>query len=281
MIKSKVEHGFKAYLYSFIYPFTQKDWPQKMWLFVVLSYIPVINIIIARGWRLEFVHRLGHGFERPLPGPRDVFKFFKNGLLLWLVTGFFLLLPVVIISKLGLGGFREFVRDIIQLLYLCWDLIRGNKSLSEFFAALGSFTKNELLESFGAFMIENIYLIIYLPLYRIGMIRFALTKNLLASLTAVGKNLRFIFNNFLEVVLLYAFFLLEFLVVLLVDFILALSVIGIPLIPIVTVYMYYWSTGYEYGHIARLMVEQEKGLQTQQGAIAAEVGVEPPPPAGL
>jgi len=252
-----IVHGLKAYLYSFIYPFTQKDWIQKMWLFAVISYIPVVNLIIARGWRLEFVHRLGLDFERPLPSPRDTVKFFTNGLLLWLITGLFLFIPIFIISKLGLGGFREFWKDIYHVLTLFWDCIWGNISISEFFRSLVAFIKNELLESAGVFLIENIYLIIYLPLYRIGMIRFALTKNLAASHLAFGKNLRFIYRNFLEVVLLYCFFVVEFLVILLVDSLLALTVIGIPLIPIVTVYMYYWSTGYEYGHIARLMVEQE------------------------
>lgn len=251
------EHGLKAYLYSFIYPFTQKDWIQKMWLFAVISYIPFVNLIIARGWRLEFVHRLGWNYERPLPSPRDTIRFVSNGILLWIVTGLFLLVPVIIISVLGLGGLREFWNDLIHLFSLAWDFLWGRKSSGEFGSSMVSFARNELLESFWKFLIENIYLLIYVPLYRIGMIRFALTRNLVASLFAFRKNLKFIYRNFIEVILLYCFFLVELAVAFIVTWVLALTIIGVPLIPIIIVYMYYWSTGYEYGHIARLMVEQE------------------------
>jgi hypothetical protein len=79
---TKLEKGLKSYFYSFIFPFTQKDCLQKMWISVVITYVPFLNLLILRGWRFEFVHRLGWHVERPLPKATDIVKFLVNGLVL-------------------------------------------------------------------------------------------------------------------------------------------------------------------------------------------------------
>lgn len=63
--------------------------------------------------------------------------------------------------------------------------------------------------------------------------------------------------NVVDFLFVYSFGLLLIFIIPIADILLTISVVGIPLIPIVTVYMYYWSTGYEYGHLAQLMVKQE------------------------
>ena len=104
---AKVEHGLKSYFYSYVFPFTQKDCIQKMWIFILISYIPIVNLLVLRGWRFELVHRLGWKKERPLPKAMDFFKFLANGLVLWMVTLAYLAVPIVIIVLFGLGGWGE------------------------------------------------------------------------------------------------------------------------------------------------------------------------------
>ncbi len=257
-LSQKLKNEAQAFFVAPVYPFLQKDWPVKMWLFIALSYVPVINLIVARGWRMEYIRRLGWRLDRVLPAPKDSLRFFANGLLLWIARGAFLLVPVFIIATFGLGGWKDLWDDIRFLFQLSMDFFwRRKLAGGEYLHQLWVFTKSEFIANILAFLIENIYLVVYVPIYRIGMIRFALTGSLIKSHAQILKNLRFLFRNFLDILLMYTFNIFNFIVIFLVDLLLTLSVVGVPLIPIVTFYMYYWNTGYEYGLLARTMVEQE------------------------
>lgn len=257
-ILQKIKNEAKAFLIAPIYPFLQRDWILKMWIFGALAYVPIINLILARGWRMDYIHRLGWRYEKVLPSPRDLITFIKNGVSLWVSTGAFLLFPVVIIVFFGLGGWLDLWNDIVGLFELIIDYFLSRRlTTGEFFGALWNLLVNELIAEFLIFLIENIWLIVYVPIYRVGMIRFALTGNLFQSHLAVGRNLRFLFRNFIDIALMYAFNVFNFILILLIDSILTLTVIGVPLIPIVTFYMFFWNTGYEYGLLAQIMVEQE------------------------
>jgi len=255
----KIVNEAKVFVIAPIYPFLQSDWLWKMWIFGVLSYIPLLNVIIARGWRMEYVHRLGWRYENVLPAPQDSLKFLFNGIRLWLATGVFLAIPIVIIVGFGLGGWLDLWNDLVTLLRLAGDYFLNSRlTTNEFVNALWIFVRNELISQILAFLIENIWLIIYIPIYRIGTIRFALTGKLLRSHLAIRRNLRFLYNNLLDILLMYSFNVFNFMLVLVVDAVLAFTVVGAFLIPIVTFYMTYWNTGYEYGLLARIMVEQEE-----------------------
>ncbi len=255
----KLKHAAHHFLTGLIYPFLQKGWALRMWIFALLSYIPLVNLIIARGWRLEMVHRVGWEYKQPLPEAKDIFRFFVNGILLWSITGLYILFPFVLVRMLGLEGLSDLWEDLKYVFTLFADLVTDpNMTFSKFFSLLGSFIVNELLEALYAFLIHNIWLVVYIPLYRVAMVRFALTKNLLLSHFSLLANLRFVFRNFIDIILLYVFMIVGGFVTLAIDGLLAMSVIGIPLIPIVTTYMYFWYTGYEYGMLGRKMAEQEK-----------------------
>jgi hypothetical protein len=229
-----------------------------MWIFGLLSYVPVVNLIIARGWRLEMVHRVGWEYKQPLPEAKDIFRFLLNGLMLWMVTGLYILFPFVLVRLLGLEGWSALYEDAKYVFFLFVDLLtKESMTFSRFFNLLGSFIINELLEALYVFLIQNIWLVIYIPLYRVAMVRYALTKNLFLSHLSLLANVRFFYNNFIDIILLYVFMFVGGFVTLAIDGLLAMSVIGIPLIPIVTTYMYFWYTGYEYGMLGRKMAEQE------------------------
>ncbi|WP_224996118.1 DUF4013 domain-containing protein [Cesiribacter sp. SM1] len=258
-ILAKVEHGLKLYFYSFIFPFTQKDCIQKMWIFVIMAYLPVINLLLLRGWRFEFVHRLGWHVENPLPRARDFFKFLSNGLLLWMLTFAYLMVPLALIALFGLGGWGELYRDLVYLVELTFDFIFNTQLTLELYVrSLWAFIKNEFIEQLLAFALENIYLVLYVPIYRVAMIRFAVTKRLFHSHLSIFKNLKFIFRNFLDLMLVYLFVLLNGVVAFVATLLLSMTVVLAPVIPVFVFFMYYWSSGYEYGHLARLMVEQDE-----------------------
>ena len=261
MIKTlldKLKDEAKAFVVAPIFPFIQIDWPIKMWVFIALSYVPIVNVIIARGWRMEYIHRLGWSYQRVLPSPIDILRFSRDGLLLWIMRGAFALVPVVIIVSFGLDGLIDLWNDTVEIFQLLFGYLwERTLSTEEFFQGLWNFIVTEFIHSILVVLIENIWLVIYVPVYRIGMLRFALTGRLIKSHLSLGKNLKFLFKNLIDIVFMYAFNVFNFIVVLLVDGALVMSVIGIPLIPIVTFYMYYWNSGYEYGLLARQMVEQE------------------------
>lgn len=263
---SKITNEAKAFVVAPIYPFLQSDWLWKMWIFGVLSYIPLLNVIIARGWRMEYIHRLGWRYENVLPSPQDALKFLTNGILLWMATGVFLAIPIVIIVLFGLDGWLDLWNDLVTLTQLASDYFwNGRLTTSELIRALWVFVIGELISEILAFLIENIWLIIYVPIYRIGTIRFALTRKLLQSHLSIRKNLKFLYENLLDILLMYSFNVFNFVLVLVIDAILAFTVVGAFLIPIVTFYMLYWNSGYEYGLLGRLMVEQE-GLSFEKDA---------------
>lgn len=254
----KLKNEARAFCIAPVFPFMQKDWPLKMWLFIALSYVPVVNVMMARGWRMDYVRRLGWTNPSVLPNPKDSLKFLRHGLLLTVTRFLFAVPPIIIIFVFGLGGFIDLWNDIVAMFQLCLDFFwRRSLKAGEFFSALYSFGKQELLHTVWAFFIENIWLLIYVPVYRIGMIRFALTGKLLQSHGQVRKNFRFLFRNLVDIILMYTFNIFNFVVIFIVDTLLYVSVIGTPLIPIVTFYMSYWNTGYEYGLLARQMVKQE------------------------
>jgi hypothetical protein len=256
----KLKLSFKIYLKSFIFPFIQKDWIRKMWLFFTISYVPILDYIVIRGWRLQYVHNLGWKKENPLPEPKLLFKFTKNGILLWIMTGVYLTIPFILLRVLGWDGFVDLLKDIWTFLGLIWNIIIDGFNSSHY-EELWKFIKTEFLHEILTLLVNTIFLIIYVPFYRIGMIRYALTNEILKSHLSIFKNIKFLVKNFFYIIMLYFLLLLKVIVILVVDIVLTATVIGIILIPIATVYMFYWNTGFEYGHLAQLMVEQEQLLK--------------------
>lgn len=257
-LSDKVDHGAKSSFIAPVFPFLQKDWPQKMWLFLLLSYIPFLNVIVARGWRKEYVSRIGWSQEKVLPSPANVFRFLIDGFVLWMTTGVYLCIPIILIVVLGLGGWLDLWQDIKyvwnQLLEYFWF---SNITWSEFSENLKNFTKSELMDTVWVFLIENIYLIIYLPIYRIGMIRYALTGELFKSHFSIGKNLKFLFKNLGDIVLMYLFGIYFVVLISILNIVFSFTGVGLLFIAIFSFFMPFWATGYEYGLLARQMVEQE------------------------
>ena len=260
VLAEKLTDEAKVFGTAPFFPFTRPE-RARMLLFLVLAYVPLVNIIVARGWRKDYIHRLGWECDKVLPAPGDAATFFVDGLKLWLARGAFLLPPIIIIATFGLGGWLDLWNDIVEFTTMVWVFaVERSTPTDEFLQNLWRFVRWELISALLAFFINNLWLLIYIPIYRIGMIRYALTGRMLASHLSVRKNLRFLFTNLLDIVLMYAFNAFNLVVIVFIDTLLSISVVGAPLIPIVTFFMYFWNTGYEYGLIGRRMAEQE-GLE--------------------
>jgi hypothetical protein len=261
---TKLGNEAKAFVTAPIYPFIQKDWPIKMWLFLLLSYVPFINVIVARGWRKDYINRIGWKRKRVLPHPKDFFQFLVDGIVLWFTTGIYLLIPIILIAALGLGGWVDFWNDVKFVRDLTLDHFWLKEiTWNEYADDLWLFVKNELWATFWVFLIENIYLVVYIPMYRIAMIRYALTGKLLKSHFSFWKNFKFLFRNLFDILLMYAFNIFNFILVIAVDVLFSFTGVGVFFIAVFTFFMPFWNTGYEYGFLARVMVEQE-GLKERE-----------------
>lgn len=255
---SSIKSEIRNFAIAPIYPFLQRDWPLKMWVFVLLSYIPFVNVIVARGWRKEYVHRISWGYDRALPNPIHSFQFLLDGIKLWLVTGIYIGVPIIIIVLFGLDGVIDLISDLLELIRLFFSYFFGSMTGSQFSGELKAFIEEEFINKLYVFLIENIYLVIYVPMYRIAMIRYSITGRLIRSHMSFKKNVMFFKQHFWEIILIYVFNAFNFFLILVIDFFLMVTVIGSPLIPIVTFFVYFWVSGYEYGLLGRYMIREEK-----------------------
>ena len=116
-------------------------------------------------------------------------------------------------------------------------------------------------EMITRFVIEMVWLVISLPLYRIAMIRYALTgkKRVFLNLPYNG----FLVLRFIKpVVMMWIFGIILTAMFTLMTLIMTSTVVLIPFIPLIILLVYYYSTGYEYGHLAHDIANLGKSTET-------------------
>ncbi|MEO1234282.1 MAG: hypothetical protein AAFZ18_35855 [Myxococcota bacterium] len=160
----KVKQEATNFIVGLVFPFLQRDWPVKLWIFWALSYVPVVGFIVARGWRLDLIHRIAWDYDRVLPEVKALPRHFIRGLVLWLITAAYLAVPGFIIVYLGLGGVYDLYQDILQIFTMLREFLwEGTRTPTQLLVGLWDFTINEIVATIGAVLIENIYLFIYIP----------------------------------------------------------------------------------------------------------------------
>jgi hypothetical protein len=236
-------------------PFRQERWPEKVWWLSALGFVPFIDLLVFRGWRLEVTRRIGLGERQPLPDGRDLLRFLGHGIILWTMTLLYFIIPFLIIFTTGAGTLRS-LREVATWLYLSVT----NQPTIPLLELLG--------QEAGRFLtrvaIQGAWLVVSWPMYRVGMLRFALTGNPL-SFFRLFSNLAIVLRNIGAFIKLFLYELPTFLLMTTVSAILAATGFGALLIPAVTMPLYYWITGFEYGHLAH---ELSPSLQ-QRKAISA------------
>ena len=228
----KIMDDFKEGL---VYPFKDKDWVKKLWPLPVIAAIPLLGIfsvILLKGWRFEMVKNIASG-TKELPA-FDFVKMLKRGALLWLVMIGHIFIPGVLCAILGLGGPFGLFLDIYEI-------------ITSGFAA---WAKSEPTDWALTIMIYIVWGIISFPVFQSGMIRYAITGNWKVLLNAPANFLLFI-RHIHYFIKFYLFWFLLLLLIFIADSMLLTTGIGLLIIPVFTVCVYYVSSAYELGELAR------------------------------
>jgi hypothetical protein len=207
---ASVGHGNAGWMATYVealrLPFRQERWPEKVWWLAALGFVPFINLLVFRGWRLEVTRRIGLGEPQLLPEGRDLLRFLGRGIILWTMTLLYFIIPFLIIFTTGAGALRS-LREVTTWLYLSVT----NQPTIPLLELLG--------QEAGRFMarvaIEGAWLVV----------SWLLMTTVSAILAATG--------------------------------------FGALLIPAVTMPLYYWITGFEYGHLAHKLspsLQQRKAI---------------------
>ena len=249
----------KEWYNGLMYPFKQKDWLSRMWLISVLGVVftPFVEIIILRGWRVELVRRIALKEDSILPRslPQDVLKYFVHGIKLWLITGLYILFPIILFKILGINPLMQFWKELVSFVAELWQRMRGGGSgvpLDQF-----------LWQSFKAIayelMIQNAWLLFYYPYYRTATIRYAITNKFRKSHLSVLRNIRFMIINVLDFIMMVINQFIDKLILYLIGII--INIVLTPFVGVFVViflaYAAYWTSGYEYGMLAQKMIKQD------------------------
>jgi len=253
-------HGHEMTLFDMIgYPLREKGGLARIGWLLLLDYIPVLNLIILRGWRWEVARRFAHGIKPVLPEIGLILTFAARGLGLWFMTFLYGLVPVIIISQAGWGGIRDFISD-------AWTFLRIVAGFEQSIT-LTQFVLTELWHSLLAALVDGSWLLVSLPLYRAAMIRYAATERFSCFFDVVA-NLRFIlaFPGSFAKLYLYSFLLSGAIAI--GSAILVATGIGALVVPLVSLPVYYWTTAAEYGHLGHVYLEWERANPQKRGALS-------------
>ncbi|HRE48164.1 MAG TPA: DUF4013 domain-containing protein, partial [Aggregatilineales bacterium] len=94
---------------SVTYPFEDPQWAQKLLIFLVVGFVPGLNIILWSGYAVTTARNIARGSDLPLPGWGDWADIAVRGLLSIAATAFYLIPALFLIGcltgvSLVLGG---------------------------------------------------------------------------------------------------------------------------------------------------------------------------------
>lgn len=219
---------------SLLYPFDDSQWINKLWPLPLLAAIPVLgllSVIVLKGWRFFMVKQLANG-RTDLPDFQLV-DMLRTGALLWVVMLGHVLIPGVLCSILGIGGPLGFLSDL-------WEIVTSG---------FDAWARSEPGDWLLTLLIYLVWGIISIPVFQSGMIRYALSGNWKTMLNAPA-NFLFFLRHAHHFIKFYVCWLLLTAMIVMADAALALTGIGLLLIPVFTVCAYYITTAYELGQLA-------------------------------
>jgi GYF domain 2/Protein of unknown function (DUF4013) len=227
---------------AFAFPFRRPDWAGSFWWVALMSYLPVVNLLLLRGWRVDATRRIGMCNPQPFPQAKDLGRFGADGFILWLMSVIFWIPGLFLLVLFGMDSLARF-------------LLLGRWAFEKIIGGALTMTLESILTSIGIaglleLLIPFFYFMLLYPLYRAGMIRFALTGRASAFFDIPG-NLRLAFDHFRDFMLVFFFdWAMVKVGIGLLSLVLSATGIGIGLIPGIVFPAYYWSTAYLYGALA-------------------------------
>lgn len=226
---------------SFTYPFKDSYWFSKLWPLLILPLIPVlgiVSVVFYNGWRLSMIKNIANG-KVELPA-LELDSIFRNGVILWGIFSLYIFMPSFLCSILGIAGPLAFISDVYEIYQ------QGFTSWSE----------EAISDLLLAVSIYLIWALISVPMYHVGMIRFALSGRW-HDLINFPINFVVLIRYALSFVKFYLYALILSLMIIVIDMFFALTGIGIFFVTLITISGYYICTAYELGQLARKMTKQE------------------------
>ncbi|MEM1108271.1 MAG: DUF4013 domain-containing protein [Planctomycetota bacterium] len=229
--------------------FADPSWINRYWIVPVLILLPVVNLILLRGWRFELMRSLVWQRSPSLPDPARFFHFLGKGLLLWLMT-FVYHLP-----HLAFG--------LLHFVQLTHAAGKGGEALVKEFVLVT--------------LITIVFTAATWPLYLVAVLRYAATGSLSAFLL-VPQNLWLVLRHYPRLVLLGLSVLLVTVVHFFLLGVLTATVIGLFVALLATIPIYYAATGHLYAQMAARMAATHRWLLPVEPG--AEDGPRKPRPVG-
>ncbi|MEM9773127.1 MAG: DUF4013 domain-containing protein [Chloroflexota bacterium] len=250
------------YLKSLVFPFSEKQWPLRIFMAWVIGLIPGLNLILYRGWRLDLVRRISNKQADRLPQVRNVGQMLVDGCILWMMTLVYSIPLILMIVVVGMG-------QLTILLEIGWWLLA--KLTGWFESELTGIIAAQMFLGLAAEMtMPALYAIFVGPIYRAGMIQYALTGQK-RSFFKIWSNIQAVYTNmsgygFVYVIDKLISGPLMLSLVSTVSTALVATVFGAVLVPFaapIILLIHYWSTGYLMG---LLSIRHEE--KTSTGEIA-------------
>jgi len=228
------------YMQAVVWPFRRPNWPERMWWLPLVHFVPMFNFIIMRGWRLDVVRRMSRNEPQPLPDLRDFGRFFADGLILWAMTGVYLLPQILL---LALFGFKPIEAGLTVLFWLFRTLAGDAVSFGTVLADLG-------LAALVSVILPIVYWLGTYPLYRVAMVRYAVTGKV-STFFDLFTNIRIAGTTFTAVMTVFIFEFLAATAFGLLSGALISTFIGSIAVPLVLFPALYWTTAYLFGVLGR------------------------------
>lgn len=234
----------RGFFAPFLFLLQQDRALARLWWVPLLALLP----IMLRGWRLELVRRIARREEPPAPLPAgpNLGKFLLNGVLLWVMTALYMLVPLLIIWTTGIGGYAEAFDNLLYLRDYVGTLVSGGSQVRP----LGQFLREEIGEWMIILALTGVWSVVGPILYRAAMIRHAFTGSLLTFVNIPGS-LLFLLRNLLGFAYVFVIALCALIAAALLGLAMSVTLLGAPLAALVVPAVYYAITGSAYGFLAR------------------------------
>lgn len=230
--------GKHNFFYPLVFPFYQKKWFSKTWWLNLIALVPVINLILFSGWRYHLIKNMVEHKENILP-EANILSFFKQGVVLWCVATLYLIVPVILIFSAVGGSITEVGSWAMGVITQDPNTVATDQMLINQASYFGI-----------RLAIEAIWVVISIPILSTGLVRYAITGKISTLLNFPANAMyasKYIGSHFMMWV--FKVFLVIFVGI--VVSMLVASVLLAVFAPMFGLCVYYWSTGFELGNLAK------------------------------
>ena len=237
------------YIDGLIFPLGQRNWPIKIWFAPLVNLVPILGLIAIRGWRVDIVRRMGRGEEQLLPNPSDIGRFLGRGTTLWVMTGIYAIPEIILLAIFG----SKIIKNILDILLWIWQTVFTDEPTVAFSVLLAKVGMSLIAQ----LIIPGAYYFLSWPLYRAAMIRYSVTGNA-ALFFDIFRNIGLVIKYLDNFMLVFFYTILTQIMIALISGMFLATVVGSILIPLFSVPLFYWTTGYLYGKLAAIVLSGGK-----------------------